>query len=138
MIRKKKKKSDISIAEVTARLRGFILDSQVQNGHELSVILGCSALSDEVAEKEEEESDKRTEKISYLVPMLYAHAHALAEGATEYQRSQAPKELKDLPDDVWWDSKNMMTKLAVSALLGSVSQLVDMGLLEVPKRKKKR
>lgn len=138
MIRRRKKKNHLSIAEVTARLRGFILDSQVQNGHELSVILGCSAISDEIAEKEEEESDKRTEKISYLVPMLYAHAHALAEGATEYQRSQAPKELKDLPDDVWWDSKNMMTKLAVSALLGSVSQLVDMGLLEVPKRKKKR
>lgn len=138
MMRKKKKKTDVTIAEVTARLRGFILDSQVQNGHELSVILGCSAISNEVAEKEEEESDKRTEKISYLVPMLYAHAHALSEGAVEYQRSQAPKELKDLPDDVWWDSKNMMTKLAVSALLGSVSQLVDMGLLEIPKRKKKR
>jgi hypothetical protein len=135
--KKKKAEFNLSLAEVTARLRGFILDSQIQNAHELSTILGCSSLSDEVAEREEEESDKRVEKINYLVPLLFAHSHALAEGAVEFQRSTLSPEVKGLPDEVWWESRKMMEQIAVSTLIGSVSQLVDMGLLEIPRKLKK-
>jgi hypothetical protein len=135
--KKKKAEFNLSLAEVTARLRGFILDSQIQNAHELSTILGCSSLSDEVAEREEGESDKRVEKINYLVPLLFAHSHALAEGAVEFQRSTLSPEVKGLPDEVWWESRKMMEQIAVSTLIGSVSQLVDMGLLEIPRKLKK-
>lgn len=134
---KRKKKNEISLEEVTRRLRGFILDSQVQNAHEMSVILGCSAISEEVQEREEEESDNRTSRISYLIPMLYAYAHALADGAMEYQRSNTPDNIKDLPKEIWYQSRTMMTDLSLSALMGSVSQLVDMGLLEIPKQHRK-
>lgn len=133
---KKKRKDTLTIGEVTSRLRGFILDSQIQNGHELTVLLGCSALSDEVAEREEEESDKRTERIGYLIPLLYAFAHSLAEGAVEYQRSNLTGELKDLPEEIWQESRRMMEQVSLSAILGSVSQIVDMGLLDIPKRHK--
>ena len=137
MFGKKKKSTDItSIAEVTARLRGFILDSQVQNAHELSVILGCSTLSDEVAEREEEESDKRVEKILHLMPLLYALAHSLAEGTVEYQRMHVSDKMKDVPEELWHESRTMMTNLAVSALVGSISQLNDMGFIKIPKGKK--
>lgn len=136
MFRKKKPKNLASIAEVSARLRGFVLDSQIQDGHELSVILGCSAMSDELQEREEQESDKRVAKIEHLVPLLYAYAHTLSEGAVELQRQGIPEELKALPDEIWWESRKMMEQVSLSALLGSVSQLVDMGLLTIPKRKK--
>lgn len=134
---KKKTVKGIPLEEVTRRLRGFILDSQVQNAHEMSVILGCAAISEEVQEREEEESDKRTERISYLVPMLYAFSHALADGAMEYQRGNVPDTIKDLPKEIWYQSRSMMTDLSLSALMGSISQLVDMGLLEIPKKNKK-
>jgi hypothetical protein len=134
---KKKKKNNLSVSEMTTRLRGFILDSQIMNGHELSVILGCSVISPELQEREEEESDKRIECIDYLVPLLYAYSHTLAEGAVEFQRSNLPKNLKDIPDDIWWESRKMMEQVSLSVLLGAVSQLVDMGLLEVPKRNKR-
>jgi hypothetical protein len=134
---KRKKKNEISLEEVTRRLRGFILDSQVQNAHEMSVILGCSAISEELQEREEEESDNRTSRISYLIPMLYAYSHALADGAMEYQRSNTPDNIKDLPKEIWYQSRTMMTDLSLSALMGSVSQLVDMGLLEIPKQHRK-
>ena len=75
---KRKPKKDITLADVTNRIRGLILDSQIQNAHELSLILGCAALSEEVQEREEEESDKRIAKISYLIPLLFAQAHLLA------------------------------------------------------------
>jgi hypothetical protein len=137
MMRRNKKKDELTLADVTNRLRGFILDSQIQNAHELSVILGCSPLSDELQEKEEEESDNRVDKIGSLIPLLYAHAHVLAEGAVEFQRANVKNEaLKNLPDEMWWESRKLMEQMALSVLLGSVSQLVDMGLITIPKKRK--
>lgn len=137
MMRRGKKKDELTLADITNRLRGFILDSQIQNAHELSVILGCSPLSDELQEKEEEESDNRVDRIGSLIPLLYAHAHVLAEGAVEFQRANIKSDaLKNLPDEMWWESRKMMEQMALSVLLGSVSQLVDMGLITVPKKRK--
>jgi hypothetical protein len=136
--KKKNKMTDpVSLSEVTARLRGFLIDSQIQNAHDLAVILGCSPLSDELKEMEEDESDKRVDRISHLVPLLFAQAHALAESSIEYQKSNLTKEIEDLPNETWWESRKVLEQVAMSALLGSVSQLVDMGLLKLPKRKKK-
>jgi len=136
-MKKRKNKDELTISEVSKRLRGFILDSQIQNAHELSVILGCTPLSEELQEKEEEESDNRVERIASLIPLMYAHAHVLAEGAVEYQRSNATSDvLKNLPDEMWWESRKMMEQMALSVLLGSVSQLLDMGLITIPKKRK--
>lgn len=134
----KKKKNDVTLAEVSNRIRGLILDSQIQNAHELSVILGCSVISDDVQEREEEESDKRIAKISYLVPLLYAHVHLLAEGAVEYQKSNLPEDedLENLPPEIWQESRKMMEQVSLSAIMGSISQLIDMGLLEIPRKYK--
>jgi hypothetical protein len=136
MGKKKKAKKVWTINDVSAKLREFILDSQIQNAHELSVILGCGKISDELAEKEEEESEKRVERISHLIPLLFAHAHALAEGSIEYQKANLPEELKGLSSDMWIESRKLMEQIAMSALVGSVSQLVDLGLVKLPKDKK--
>jgi hypothetical protein len=133
---KRKKKPKLTLADMTSRIRGFILDSQINDGHELSVLLGCSVLSDEVQHKEEKESDKRVEKIAYLIPLLYSHSHLIAEGAVEFQKQNTVEELKGLPDEIWLESKNMMEQISISALMGSISQLIDMGLLEIPKEHK--
>lgn len=130
----KKKVYEISIAEINARLRGFLLDSQINDAYEISLILGCAPISIEVAEKEEEESEKRVEKMSHLVPLIYAHSQALAQGSIEFQRSNLPENFPTLPDEVWWDSRKLMEQVSTAAMLGSISQLVDMGLLEIPKR----
>jgi hypothetical protein len=134
---KNKKAVELGLTEITNRVRGFVLDSQIDNAHELSVILGCSAISEEVQEREEQESDKRVEKINYLIPMIYAHAHALAEASVEFQKSNVGKELKDIPDEIWWESRKMMEQISMAALVGSISQLVDMGLIDIPKKRKK-
>jgi hypothetical protein len=133
---KKKKKQKLTLADVSARIRGFMLDSQINNAHELSVLLGCSVISDEVQYKEEKESDKRVEKIAYLIPLLYSHSHLIAESSVEFQRQNVADELKGLPDEIWLESKNLMEQISISALMGSISQLIDMGLLEIPKEHK--
>jgi hypothetical protein len=132
--KKKRITPDISLAEINARLRAFIIDSQIQNGHELAVILGCSAQSEELQMHEEQESDKRLDRIEHLVPLLYAFAHTLSEGATEFQRSNISEELKNLPDEIWWESRKVMEQLSLSVLMGAISQLVDMGLVDLRKR----
>jgi DnaJ-domain-containing protein 1 len=142
MSKKKKKKNKkvtdpVSLSEVTSRLRGFLIDSQIQNAHELAVILGCSPLSEELREMEEDESDKRVDRISHLVPLLFAQAHALAESSIEYQKSNITKEIDGLTSETWWESRKILEQVAMSALIGSVSQLVDMGFLKLPKGKKK-
>jgi hypothetical protein len=130
----KKNSQEISIAEINARLRGFLLDSQINDAYEMSVILGCGNISLEVAEKEEEESEKRVDRISHLMPLIYAHSQALSQGAVEFQRTNLPENFPELPDEVWWDSRKLMEQVSTAAMLGSISQLVDMGLLEIPKR----
>jgi hypothetical protein len=130
---KKKKKPKINLADMSGRIRGFVLDSQINDAHELSVLLGCSAISDEVQEKEEKESDKRVEKISYLIPLLYSYSHLLAEGSVEFQRLNVVDELKGIPEEIWLESKKTMEQVSISSLMGAISQIIDMGLLEIPK-----
>lgn len=135
---KKKKQSPDSIAEISRRMRGFLLDSQVNHAHEVAVLLGCSVMSDEVAIKEEEESDKRVDQISHLIPLVFAFAHIMAEGATEYQRTTiTSEEAKSIPSEVWVESRKVMENSSFSAILGSLSQLLDMGLITIPKKKRR-
>lgn len=137
MIRRKRQVgTEPTLSELNSRIRGFILDSQINNGHDISLILGCGNISDEVADKEEEESDKRLDRISHLMPILYSYSQSLSQGAVEYQRANLPESLQDLPDEMWWDSRKLLEQISTAALLGSIAQLVDMGLLEIPKRYK--
>lgn len=123
-----------SVSEINSRLRGFLLDSQINHAHEISLILGCGSISEEVAEKEEEESEKRIENISHLMPLVHVYSVALSSGAVEFQRSNLPSELKNLPDEVWWDSRKLMEEVSAAAILGTLAQLIDLGLLQLPKR----
>lgn len=133
----KGKETELTTAELNSRVRGFLLDSQINNALEISAILGCGPISDEVAEKEEEESDKRVSKIAHLMPLLFAHCQSLSSGAVEFQRSSMPDGFPELPDEVWWDSRKLLEQVSTAALLGSISQLIDMGLLEIPKKYRK-
>ena len=137
IFKKKPQSASQTLAEISSRLRGFILDSQIQNAHELAVLLGCTPLSEDVKEREEEESDKRIERISHLIPLLYAQAHALSEGAVEFQKSSLPEGSKEFPDEIWIESRKMMEQVSLAALLGCVAQLVDMGLVVLPRKRKK-
>ena len=131
---------ELTFAEINSRIRGFILDSQINNAHDIALILGASVSSPEVMEKEEEESDKRVGRISYLTPLIFTYAHALSEGAVSFQKSTLDEEAENVrvAEEVWIESRKLMEQVAVSALLGGVSQLIDMGLLEIPKVRRRK
>ena len=122
-----------NLAEAQRRLRGFFLDSHIEDTHELALAQGCSPISDEVADREEEESDKRTDKIAHLVPLMYAFAHSMAGGAIDSQRDTIEASVK-LPPELWKQTERMMEGIALAVTQGTISQLVDMGYLQIPKR----
>lgn len=137
MIRRKKKDtSPFSLSDLSQRLRGLILDSQLPGAYEISYELGASAISDEVAEREEQESDRRLDEISYLLPLLYSFSKTLVEGAITIQK-QTLSGAEKIPQEVWEQNQRTMESVTLATLMGSVSQLVDMGLLLVPKKVKK-
>lgn len=128
---------ELTLPEISARLKGFLLDTQVENAQEISVILGCMSSSEEGMLHEEDESDKRMERIAYLVPLIYSMSNILATGTIEFQRSELPEDTPELPDELFWDSRKLLEQVAFAALSGGISQIVDMGLLEVPKGMRK-
>ena len=130
------KKKKVQRFDLTARIRGYILDSQINDPHEISVLLGCSNISEELKEMEEKESDKRVDRIAYLVPIIHSHAHLIAEGSIAFQQQSPAIKEHDIPAELWEKSQEMMEHVSMSALMGSISQLVDMGLLKVPKEHK--
>lgn len=130
----RRKSHDISVAEIESRLRGFVYDSQVSEANQIASHIGCSNISEDVEEREEEESDIRVARISHLTPILYVLAHAMAEGTVAYQRSLADD--KDLPSDAWKITQRVFTQVAVNTLVGALAQLVDLGFIEVSKKKK--
>lgn len=132
--KKKKRRTKITMAEVTSRVRGLIVDSQIQDAHRLAELAGCSSISLELQEHEEIESDDRVDLIEPLIPILFAHAHILSEASIEYQKENLEGANK-LPVEIWQFSRKMTEQIAFSTLVGSLSQLVDMGLVTIPKRR---
>jgi hypothetical protein len=130
------RKRKLSLLDMSTRTRGFILDSQISDGHEVCALLGCSTISDEGAAHEEYESDMRVERISHLIPLLYAYAKTLAEGTNMRQLQSLPDSLSDIPKEVWEQTAKMMEEFAFSALVGAVSQLIDLELITLPKDKR--
>lgn len=137
--KKPKYKKITSVKQIKAHLREFILDSQVPDGDEISVALGCSPVSEEVLEKEHEESDIRVEKISYLIPLLYGYAALFSEAFVASlipPRSEMTPESAKMHDIIAEQTKTVLKEPMAALLVGAVSQMVDLGLLELPKGKK--
>lgn len=129
-------KALFSVSDLSSRLRGFVLDSQLPDAHEISEILGATIISDEVAEKEEEESDKRLKNVAYLVPLIYSFSKTLIEGAVTLQR-ETFDEADKIPETIWEANQRSIEALSLANAVAITSQLVDMGLLEIPKGIKK-
>ncbi len=140
MMFRKKKPADVTLSDVTARIRGYLYDSQVSDAEHISLILGCSAISEEVEDKEADESDYRVAQVQHLIPIMYAYAHAMAEGVVEHQREHLDEDDDvdvEVPSAAWASTRKVFTQIAMNSLLGAVSQLVDMGYLKATPRKGK-
>jgi len=133
--KRKRKPKATRMGDVNTHLREFILDSQIEGGHDITLLLGCPAISDDVAQREEEESDKRVEEVVHLLPLMYAYSHTLSEGAVKMQKAELSDKEHGIPDEAWDTTQQLMEKIALATVMGSLSQLVDMGLLKTPRKR---
>lgn len=141
MFFKKKRSKEIDLdalnAEVMFRLRGLFLDSQLEEAFALSVIAGTTMVSDEVAAHEQEQSDKRVARILHLLPLIHTHAYSIAKATVTLYRTKVDNG-DELPEEVWEMMFQINEQIAIAAVMGSLSQIVDLDLLTVgPRRPRK-
>jgi hypothetical protein len=127
--------TDLSVADINSRIRGFLLDSQLPHAHDLADASGLPAISPEVAEKEEEVSDERYAKISRMLPLLFAFTHVIVESTMDLQKKKV-EGLNKLPPGVIDQTRKSLEQLVLASLTGALSQLVDMELVTVTRRLK--
>jgi len=128
--------ANMSLPELTSRIRAFIYDSQLPEAEEVISYLGMPDISDDVLEREYEASEERVSEIAHLIPLLYAFAHTMAEGITEYQKAELDEE-DLLPASAWVMTRKVFTQVSVSTLVGALAQMVDLGIIKVTTRKGK-
>ena len=133
----KKKTEIVNASNLNSNLREFLFDSQIDNAKEISVLLGATPISDELMEREQDESDSRVKEISFLLPLLYAYSNLIAKGLIQYQKDTMPEIFKTLPPEALSGTHKMLQEASLSTLIGALSQLVNLGYVEVPKKYRK-
>jgi hypothetical protein len=139
IFKKKVGPPQFSMSEIVSRIRGFILDSQVVEADHIAVLLGCPQISDEVADKEEDESDIRMLRIQHLIPIMYMFSQTMADGVVSHQRAHVEEgdldeeDLEGLDAIAWSATRKAFSSISFNTLLGAIAQLVDMGYLTVNK-----
>jgi len=126
---------DALTTEVMFRMRGLLLDAQLEDAFSLSVISGTSMVSDEVAEKEQAESDRRYGRISHLYPLIFAHTYHIAKSISELQKVRLGKWAEEMDPEEWEHVVSTTQQIAIASVVGSLSQMVDLNLLTVGPRK---
>ena len=138
--RKRKVELDLEAltTEVMFRMRGLLLDSQLEDAFSLSVIAGTTMVSDEVAEMEEAASDRRLKRVEHLTPLIVAQTFAIAKSNMELQKTNMSGDVSQVPEEVWSQMVTHNHQMMLGAVLGSISQMVDLRLLSVGPRRPRR
>lgn len=144
MIFKKKKKleklsSINNMLDIKNKIREFFLDTQSPDADEMSLSIGCVPISDELMEREEEESDKRIERIAYLLPLIDSYSNLFAQAYIKVNLSNAdnlPEEMREQFPELQHQSRLAIEEAFNQVLMGAFTQVVDLDLLEVPKGRK--
>lgn len=136
----RKSKRRLSVMQIKTHIREFIMDSQMEDGDIIAEMAGCPPISDELLEREEEESDKRLARIDFLMPILFSYSTLYASALVdrlmpELSEKVSPETHKALAA-VAIQTKQMMEESMTNLLAGTISQLVDLNVLTIKSRRK--
>ena len=84
--------------------------------------------SEEVFDKESDESEKRIEKIEHLVPLAFAYATTLADALIKHEIAHNADKGKNPAHALL--TRQMILTAAFPAIVATISQMVDLGLLK--------
>jgi hypothetical protein len=108
--------------------RELLFDAKFENPLKVAALLGLPPISEELAVKEQEESDKRIKKVSWLIPLFQSVSNLVASGIIV--ESIAANE-DDFPDEFYETLQHRLESVCMAALLSTVSTLVDVELVKI-------
>jgi len=134
--KKKPKTKHIRIDHPTlpVLIRQVIYDTMLMPAEEIACIMGLPPISDDVAEMEERESQKRLERFATLIPFIDSHADIAAKiAASAYMIEDEEEEYEEL-GKLGIEDIEQLTRLfrlvALSSSVSCVSTLLNLGLIK--------
>ena len=133
-----KKKSKVKRVQIKqlplpVLIRQVIYDTMLMPAEEIAYAMGLPPISDDVAEMEERESQKRLEKFSSLIPFIDSHADIVAKiTASAYMIEDSEEDYGEL-GKLGIEDVAQLTKLfrlvALSSSVSCISTLFNLGLI---------
>lgn len=133
-----KKKSKVKRVQIKqlplpVLIRQVIYDTMLMPAEEIAYAMGLPPISDDVAEMEERESQKRLEKFSSLIPFIDSHADIAAKiTASAYMIEDSEEDYGEL-GKLGIEDVAQLTKLfrlvALSSSVSCISTLFNLGLI---------
>lgn len=106
--------------------RRMLYDAGLPNVEEIAALMGLIPLSEDGAEREAEESARRQDAVVCLLPLILEHSAWMAAVLAYMHKDQ-----HDLEDEQVAQLYRTFESLVRSSLLGSLSVMNDLGLVEV-------
>jgi hypothetical protein len=133
LFKKKKKITKILNISMPTLIREAIFDSIFDDVAALSASMGLPPISDEVADMEEQASQKRLERFSNLLPLIEAHADIaarIAASAYELEMLGEHPESKPLIEEDLIHIIELFKIVSLSSSISVISTLINLDLLE--------
>lgn len=117
---------EISSMNAQSILQGFILDTHLMEGQQLSTLLGLPEITDEEIER----SKERTAKVDPSLPLILFFSAHLAESVMSYQDAVSPWS-ESMSDEEKQAIEVWLAKVLTANTIGILSQFNDLKLIEV-------
>jgi hypothetical protein len=129
----KAKRVQIKQLPLPVLIRQVIYDTMLMPAEEIAYAMGLPPISDDVAEMEERESQKRLERFATLLPFIDSHADIAAKiAASAYMIEDEEEDYNEL-GKLGIEDVEQLTKLfrlvALSSSVSCVSTLFNLGLI---------
>ena len=129
---KKVKRVELRSVPLPVLMRQAVYDTMLEPAESIASALGLPPISNEVAEMEEDASQKRLERFAGLIPYIDSHSSLAARIATcaflleDEEEGNAQAINSDDPEVL----ADLFKIVAISSTISCLSSLFDLGLLE--------
>lgn len=131
MIFRRSKKKAVTVTQVplSVLMRQIVYDAMLTPTEDIAEMMGLPAISDEVADMEQEAHETRLSSIAGLLPFIDAHADILAKIALSAYTldNEIPEEI---PVDGLSVLEDLFRMVALASSVSCVSTLKNIGLIE--------
>ena len=131
---KERKRVEIKSLPLPVLIRQLIYDTMLMPAEEIAYAMGLPPISEDVAEMEERESQKRLEKFAELIPFIDSHADIAAKIAASAYMIEDEEEGYGELEKLGVEDLEQLTRLfrlvALSSSISCVSTLISLELIK--------